>query len=125
MRSTSNIEMNREIARRLGSVTRSQPLSPEVRVALRSLGSLALNLAEGQIPDTEWLLRQSALSTDGATGLLTVPEACARLRISKSNLYTLIHHRELSTVKIGRRRFVPVEETTRFVQQLTRVRGRA
>jgi excisionase family DNA binding protein len=41
--------------------------------------------------------------------LLTTPEAAERLRIGKSTLYDLIRSRRLRTVKIGKRRLVPVD----------------
>ncbi|GGM27651.1 helix-turn-helix domain-containing protein [Dactylosporangium sucinum] len=40
--------------------------------------------------------------------LLTVPEAAARLRVSKWMLYNLIRSRQLRSVKIGARRLIPV-----------------
>src|SRR5258706_16380100 len=40
--------------------------------------------------------------------LLTVPEAAARLRVSKWMLYNLIRARQLRSVKIGARRLIPV-----------------
>ncbi|MET9023092.1 helix-turn-helix domain-containing protein [Actinopolymorpha sp. NPDC004070] len=41
--------------------------------------------------------------------LLTTAEAADRLRIGKSTLYDLIRSRRLRTVKIGKRRLVPVD----------------
>ena len=41
--------------------------------------------------------------------LLTVPEAAARLRISRWLVYELIRSRRLRTVKIGARRLVPAQ----------------
>jgi excisionase family DNA binding protein len=40
--------------------------------------------------------------------LLTVDEAAERLRVSRWTIYTLIRSSQLHTVKIGRRRLVPV-----------------
>ncbi|MFE6385194.1 helix-turn-helix domain-containing protein [Nocardiopsis dassonvillei] len=40
--------------------------------------------------------------------LLTVEEAADRLRVSRWMVYNLIRSRTLRTVKIGRRRLVPV-----------------
>ncbi|OKI23570.1 hypothetical protein A6A08_01985 [Nocardiopsis sp. TSRI0078] len=40
--------------------------------------------------------------------LLTVEEAAERLRVSRWMIYNLIRSRTLRTVKIGRRRLVPV-----------------
>jgi excisionase family DNA binding protein len=52
------------------------------------------------------------------THLLTVPEAAARLRISKWMLYNLIRSRKLRTVKIGDRRLVPVAALRDFLAAL-------
>jgi excisionase family DNA binding protein len=52
------------------------------------------------------------------TELLTVPEAAARLRISKWMLYNLIRSRKLRTVKIGDRRLVPVSALRAFLTAL-------
>ncbi|HEV3170371.1 MAG TPA: helix-turn-helix domain-containing protein [Actinocrinis sp.] len=51
------------------------------------------------------------------TALLTVREAYLRLRISKWKLYDLIRTRRLSSIQIGRRRFVPVDALRAYVQQ--------
>ena len=47
--------------------------------------------------------------------LLTVTEACARLRISRWLLYRLIQRNELRTITIGSRRLVPVGEIEAFI----------
>jgi excisionase family DNA binding protein len=52
------------------------------------------------------------------TELLTVPEAAARLRISKWMLYNLIRSRRLRTIKIGDRRLVPVAALRSFLAAL-------
>ncbi|MEV7162988.1 helix-turn-helix domain-containing protein [Streptomyces microflavus] len=52
------------------------------------------------------------------TLLLTVREAYMRLRISKWKLYDLIGKRQLDTVKIGRRTFVPIASLEAFVRKL-------
>ncbi|WP_433683349.1 helix-turn-helix domain-containing protein [Nocardia sp. CA-119907] len=100
-------------------------LDEGTKATLQVLGQVALRLAEGQSVEKDWLIEQFADNrAGGSTGkLLTVAEACARLRISRSNLYNLIHQRELATVKIGRRRFVPAGETDRYIQQLIRIGG--
>lgn len=43
---------------------------------------------------------------DSAPVLLTIPEVCAMLRVSRWSVYQLINSRRLKTVKIGRRRLV-------------------
>jgi excisionase family DNA binding protein len=57
-------------------------------------------------------------STLDNTELLTVPEAAARLRVSKWMLYNLIRSRRLRTVKIGSRRLVPVSALRYFLEEL-------
>ena len=41
------------------------------------------------------------------TELLTVPEAMARLKISRSTVYDLIRTRQLASITIGRARRIP------------------
>lgn len=50
--------------------------------------------------------------------VLTVDEAAARLRVSRWTLYNLIRSRQLRTVKIGRRRLVPVSALTECLDAL-------
>ena len=61
--------------------------------------------------------RADARCAASATGL--VEEACERLRISRWSFYRLIQQNRLRTVTIGRRRFVPDDEISRFVTKLT------
>jgi excisionase family DNA binding protein len=49
---------------------------------------------------------------------LTIPEAYTELRISRWTLYQLIHSRQLRTVKIGRRRFVPAADLRTYIERL-------
>lgn len=53
--------------------------------------------------------------------VLTVDEAAERLRVSRWTLYNLIRSNQLRTVKIGRRRLVPVDALTECLDQLTEV----
>ncbi|WP_327109482.1 helix-turn-helix domain-containing protein [Nonomuraea glycinis] len=53
--------------------------------------------------------------------VLTVDEAAQRLRISRWTLYTLIHSNQLRTIKIGRRRLVPVDALTDCIKNLVEV----
>jgi excisionase family DNA binding protein len=63
------------------------------------------------------------MMTSGATvdrraddpALLTVPEACRYLRVSRWMLYRLIQTNDLRTIKIGRRRLVPAAAVQEFV----------
>jgi excisionase family DNA binding protein len=50
--------------------------------------------------------------------LLTVPEAMAALRLSRAAVYDLIRSRELTSVKIGRSRRVPVSAIAEYVTRL-------
>jgi excisionase family DNA binding protein len=102
----------------------------ETRRLLRILGQVALRLSDGQPVDPSWIQQQfsSTANDDMSTvrtqsTLLTVPEACARLRISRWSLYQLIHQHRLVTVTIGRRRLVPGVEIERFVGSLAATEG--
>ncbi|MFE1887247.1 helix-turn-helix domain-containing protein [Streptomyces microflavus] len=52
--------------------------------------------------------------------LLTTREARMKLRISQWKLYDLFRARRLDSVRIGRRRFVPVEALRAYIQQISR-----
>jgi excisionase family DNA binding protein len=111
---------------KLRKIDMNTPADAEASRLLRVIGETALRLAEGQRIDERWLQQQfssSAMSGDATTSnsgsnLLTVPEACGRLRISRWSLYRLIHEQRLRTVTIGRRRFVARDELERFVVSL-------
>jgi excisionase family DNA binding protein len=49
--------------------------------------------------------------------LLTLKEASEALRISRWKLFELINKRKIDTVKIGRRRLVPADTLTRFINE--------
>ena len=97
---------------------------PAVRIdqqtirVLRMLGEAALRLADGN--EVDWAsFDHSAFSATGLSSssqLLTVPEACARLRVSRWMFYRLIQQKQLTTITVGRRRLVPAEEVERFVK---------
>ncbi|MGI5224045.1 helix-turn-helix domain-containing protein [Actinoallomurus sp. CA-142502] len=53
--------------------------------------------------------------------VLTVDEAAERLRVSRWTLYNLIRSNQLRTVKIGRRRLIPVSAITECLEQLMEV----
>jgi excisionase family DNA binding protein len=55
---------------------------------------------------------------NSAATILTVPEAYAELRVSRSKLYGLIRSNKLNTIRIGRRRLIPREAIHELVQQL-------
>lgn len=78
----------------------------------------------GRDPRTRFYLH----TVDGVTGtnnqgptepmLLTVPEACVLLRISRWGLYRLIHSRSLRTIQIGSRRLIPREAVVELIEKL-------
>jgi excisionase family DNA binding protein len=49
--------------------------------------------------------------------LLTVAEACERLRVSEWMVNRLIWSRDLESIKIGRRRFIPVKAIDEFIER--------
>jgi excisionase family DNA binding protein len=71
------------------------------------------------IPRPASSLDDTTAETKASPELLTVPEACDALRISKGALYRLIHDRELTTLRIGRRRLVPRTSIRRLVDAMT------
>ncbi|MGK8508230.1 helix-turn-helix domain-containing protein [Nocardia asiatica] len=94
---------------------------------LRVLAHAALRVADGEEVQRSWLIEQfntqeSPEGTRPSVGieqqLLTVPEASAKLRISRWSIYDLMHKRQLLSVKIGRRRFVPSSELARYIKSL-------
>ena len=50
--------------------------------------------------------------------LLSIQEACTRLSLSRSTVYTLIKKGELKTVNIGTRRLINSMEIDRYIQNL-------
>ncbi|WP_280189521.1 MULTISPECIES: helix-turn-helix domain-containing protein [Nocardia] len=100
--------------------------SLDVNEILRLLAQAANRIADGETINRKWLIEQinnPAKSGDGAQPdrkgpLLTVPEAANILRISKWGIYDLIHKRQLLSVKIGSRRFIPSSELNRYVNSL-------
>lgn len=52
--------------------------------------------------------------------LLTVPEAAERLGVGRSFLYGVIQRGELSSVKLGRARRVPIAALEEFIERLRR-----
>lgn len=47
--------------------------------------------------------------------VLTVDEAAAQLSVSRSLIYTMMRTGQLDSVRIGRRRCIPVTEVTRII----------
>lgn len=69
-------------------------------------------MKESSEPDT------GATTTEGAPLLVTIPEACAALRISRWSLYQLINKRRLKTVRIDRRRLIATIDLAALVEEL-------
>lgn len=55
-------------------------------------------------------------TADAAPVLLTIPEVCAMLRVSRWSVYQLINSRRLKTVQIGRRRLVTLSAVHAMLQ---------
>ncbi|RIS61530.1 DNA-binding protein [Mycobacteroides abscessus] len=91
----------------------SPQLDPAVEAALRHIGAIALAVADGQsIPTDSGVLSHTKTRH---TELLTIPEACAQLRISRWKVYELIRANTLNTVAIGRRRLVPASTVQQYI----------
>lgn len=63
-------------------------------------------------------LAATSADADRPEKLLTVPEACAALRVSKWTLYQLIRTRQLSTIKIRARRCIPAASVQALIERL-------
>ena len=50
---------------------------------------------------------------------LTIPEVASILRITRSTLYRLIKARQLATVRIGGRIFIPADEPENLIKRNT------
>lgn len=50
--------------------------------------------------------------------LLTLPEAAARLRISRSSLYRLFDRGEIKSVRVGARRLVSLRTLEAYIERL-------
>lgn len=95
---------------------------------LRTLAETALRLAEGQAVDLGTLTHLNTTvdpQPPAVSSLLTVPEACGRLRISRWSFYQLIRQGQIETLTIGRRRLVPTSEIDRFIRTLAPAGGRS
>ena len=54
------------------------------------------------------------------SGLLTIPEVCDELRVSRRTVYRLIEQGRLRTVHIGKRVFITRRELDAFLASLRR-----
>jgi excisionase family DNA binding protein len=50
--------------------------------------------------------------------LFTIDEAAAQLRVSRWTVYNLIRSGQLRTIKIGRRRLVPIDALSQCLEHL-------
>jgi excisionase family DNA binding protein len=121
---TTTASVRTSPSRRELDVKGTAKIDPESRRLLRVLGEAALRLANGQSIDDQWLhgyLPHAVVepTRDLQRPLLTVAEACELLRISRWSFYRLIQQNQLRSVMIGRRRFVPHVEISRFVTTLS------
>jgi excisionase family DNA binding protein len=62
-------------------------------------------------------------SSTPVRALYAVPEAMALLNLSRTQIYELIRSRRLVTVTQGRRRLVPADSISEYVQLLLREAG--
>jgi len=85
------------------------------KVGMRSMLS---GYARAGMPDGPATVSVSQDRQPETTRLLTVAEACARLRISKSALYDLIRSGRLATIRIGRRRLIPATALDVLIERL-------
>lgn len=51
--------------------------------------------------------------------LLTIPEACDYLRVSRHAIYTLLDGRKLASVRVLSRRLIPLDSIETYVAQKT------
>ncbi len=50
--------------------------------------------------------------------LYDIPQACERTSIGRSTLYKLVSSGDIESVKVGRRRLIPEEALTAFVENI-------
>jgi excisionase family DNA binding protein len=53
-------------------------------------------------------------------GLLSVPEACKKIGVGKTTLYTLVTEKKIAVAKIGNRSLFSEAELDRFIATLLR-----
>jgi len=71
---------------------------------------------ENENTNTE-LTARPPCDDNSSPAVLTVPEASKALRVSRWTLYDLIRSRALETIKIGRRRLIPVRSLTAYIRR--------
>jgi excisionase family DNA binding protein len=75
----------------------------------------------GQVPETAWRGWRRTMLSATESPLLTVAEAAARLRISKSAVYNLINRGELEVVQVyGRTRRVLMSSVDEWIERQRR-----
>ena len=67
-------------------------------------------------PNSE-ILRQSLEKPKQHTrqALLTIPEACVYLRVSRHTIYRLLNERKLASVRVLRRRLIPFDSVEQYI----------
>lgn len=107
------------------AAARGEILSDDARNALRMIGRATIEIAETGILPADFadkgIQEVGTARPADRSRLLTIPEACTALRLSRWSVYQLLHRRDLASIKIGRRRFVTAAEIERYVGQLTSV----
>lgn len=63
-------------------------------------------------------MNESPSTEPTAPLLLTVPQACEALQISRWQLYQLINDGRLKTLRINRRRFITPDDLHSLIEQL-------
>lgn len=57
-------------------------------------------------------------SENGAADMLTIEDVCAKLQVSRWTINELVRSRQLPSVKIGRRRFIPRRSLQAYEKRL-------
>ena len=86
----------------------------EIRAAAEALANAIITGMRAE------LARQAAPSGLAPEHLFTIDEAATALHVARSTLYQLIGAGELRTIKVGRRRLVPVSAIAGYIETLTR-----
>lgn len=69
------------------------------------------NASEIEVASRRWDMTEIEI-------LLTIPETCRALKVSRTKVYQLLSDGSLSSKFIGRSRRIPLEEIQRYVRQL-------
>lgn len=50
--------------------------------------------------------------------LVTIPEACAAIKIGRTKFYQLLNSEKIRAVKIGKKTLIPISELEKFIDSL-------